>query len=881
MKRKTNYSADNAKYFGKKKAFDPIFNLRVPEKQKNKDWYMDYMDYVIPYTRSRIDEYDKLKGFYDIYNGDLSRIRETLQKFCDPLGENAGEYEEDIIAYPKLHNKINVLKGELIKRNDNFKVILLSDSAVKDKNEQLVAELQASVEEEIALEIERNKKQMEGMKPEEANQFVEQLRQSETPEDILVKDFKSEWEIFYNKVLKMSNVQQDIKRKRMETLEDAVIADRFFIHSSWRFGKPHIEVRNPLYLGFKKDPNEFYVEKGDYIWYEKPRTISQIWEDYGEWLDDRDLEELGMHTYSRTTRIDARHNVMDGATPVLDTLSTDMARDMVNGSLSENGGLHQGNSDRASRENLIWETHFEFKAFRETQFLSYPDPQGKLITTIVGSEFKIPKSATKIKFTNQFGDPSVKWKWLVDEAEYSVEKVWIPRKYEVVRLNGSIFPIYREVPFQNTNIDAPFSTFSLSTKGAIFSSRNSQSVSLFERGLPLYMQLLFIKHIQNRELAKYQGYVQDVDVDQIPEELGKDINGEVIRDPIKTWFLYRKRLGVNFYSGSQTTLGASIPSTRSPGSNSQILSTAQDIYNLQMLADMIDREMGLAMGISPQREAAFSNNSNVRDNQQAITQSHHITEPLFFAHSLIWKSGLEDYLRNYRTYCEMVLDQEGKKEHFLHYVLPDGSDELLRVTPKTVQMIDFVLQVSNSGDDQRYADIMLNLTHAFGQNAGEGVEAISSLVKAITNGSSPEETHKLIQLESKKQMERAQQMQKASEEANQQLTKMEIESREDEQAHEKELLIMKGEIDKHIKAMDVFKNQEDLDSDKDGVPDHLEVYKAGVDADFKAAQLDQASRKMDQDDAKLEYDRQKDKQELLEREKDRQLDLKKTKKKEN
>ena len=825
------YYKDN-KYVKKEKSkrTEPIFNLKVSESEKYKDdhqWFKDYANWIVPAYSSIIDNYKEMKLAYDIYNDNLDGFKEELDRFCNKLGENVGQIEEEIRPYPKLHNIVNVLKGEIIKRNDNFKIVLLSLKAIKDKNEQLINAIKESVEEELALEIEKIQMELQGMDPQEAQQLVQSMREKETPEALTKKNFQSEWEIFYSKALKFAYFDQDIKRKQVETLEDVVLADRCFIYSGWRHGKPYIEVRNPLYTGFQKAPNEMMTQKGDYIWYKKPITIADAYNNYGHLLSNDDIESLGIHTYSNNYKIDKRHALGPNKHgQIRDHFDEEVFKEGVDQSLSDYEskqiGLHQGQgiNRRQSRETLIWETHIEFKAFRELIFLSYIDDYNTEITLPLSKDFKVPKDAEKIKFTNKWGQEAVKQVW-VDElsgTEYTAEKVWVPRKYEVIRLGENIYPICREVPYQSTNVDNPFSAFNLSTFGGIFTSRNAKSISLLQRAIPAYFQYLYIKHIQNRELSKYQGYIQSVDLDQIPDKLGQDIDGEIIRDPVAVWMLYRKQLGVDFYSGSQSSTGGLAPSTRSPGSSGYIIGTAGEIYNLQQMLTFIEAEIGMAMGVSPQRISSFAQNSNVSDNQQALTQSHYITEPYFFKLKQIWKEVLQDYINNFRTYCSNMLDRTGEAPMF-HYVMPNGTEELFKVTPKMLEAQDIGIFVTNSMYDERYQEMMLQMSQALSQNAGEGMEAVSSLIKAITNGTSPEETHKIIQVEAERQAKRMEELEQQKLKVQEEYAARQEEMKEDEQAHELEKIDRKGKWDLEKAALDLYKFTEDKNQDQDGLPD--------------------------------------------------------------
>lgn len=68
------------------------------------------------------------------------------------------------------------------------------------------------------------------------------------------------------------------------------------------------------------------------------------------------------------------------------------------------------------------------------------------------------------------------------------------------------------------------------------------------------------------------------------------------------------------------------------------------------------------------------------------------------------------------------------------------------------------------------------------------------------------------------------------------MKQMEIENREDQQAHELEL-----------KAMDIYKFQDDLNTDKDGIPDPLEATMLQHKINKENEELRLKKQKLDQD----------------------------------
>lgn len=813
-----------------------MIKLKNTEKEKYAEdgqWFKDYLHLTIPTLLPNSDDYNSMIMAYKIVNNDLTDFKEMLKRFCNPLGDDIGEVDEEIQPYPELHNSVNVLKGEIVQRRDQLHLMLLSANAIKSKNDKMFEAIHQSVDEKLGIELQKMKMQMEGMDPKQIEEYTQQLRTQLEPEDLAQKNWLSEIEIFYNKALEYCTYDQDVLDKRVDTMNDLAVADRMFIYSGWKHGKPTLEVRNPLYVVWHKSPNEKYVHKSSWIAYQKPISLVDAIQAYN--LSEEDIEKL-MVTFGRG--LDNRHALGPTNEIVFDHTRQDLLINQAQPNIDKTIGLNQTNTYLTNNRTLIWETHFEFKAFKELIFLSYKDEYGEAITSILSSDFEIPKSAKKEKFINRFDMETERFVWVDFGTEFQAERIWIPRKYEIIRLGSNVYPVYGEVPYQHTNIERPFEAFSLSTFGALVNARNAKSVSLVQRAIPPYLQLLYVKHVMNKELAKYQGAIQSIDVDQIPESLGQDIDGNPIRDKLSAYLATLRKTNKDIYSGTQTSYGALPPSTRSPGSNGYLIGTAMELMNLHQLSDLIKQEISLAMGISPQRLASFQQGSNVTDNQQAVQQSYAITEPYFFVHSLIWKEALNDWLANFRTYCETQLMVRGVGEMSFQYWLPGNIEQVLQVTPSSLEATDIGLFLSSSSSFERYAEIMLQNAQAFSQNQGQGIVAVSQIIKDIVSKASPEEIHKRIQIEEQKMHERQMQLQDQQGQQQQQMLQMQEEGNMKAFEREKELVILKEEEKRKTviaaAAISASGFSEDKDLDDDGVPDIIEI----MDHSLKEKKLD-------------------------------------------
>lgn len=808
-----------------------MIKLKVSEKEKYKnegEWFKEYLNQTIPSLLPDTDDYQAMITAYRIVNNDLSDFKVMLNQFCNPLGTDIGEVDEEIQPYPELHNSVNILKGEVVQRRDQLHLMLLSANAIKSKNQKMFENIKQSVDEKLAIDLQKMEMQMQGMDEKQIQEFTQQLRTQLEPEDLAQKNWLSEVEIFYNKALEYCNYDQDILDKRVDTMADVAIADRMFIYVGWEHGKPTIKIRNPLYMRWHKSSNEKYVHKSSWQAYQQPITLENAIEAYN--LSDKDIEELDV-TYGNS--LDKRHSLGKDGKVVFDHTRQDLLINQGQPSIDKVIGLNQSNTFLTRNSPLIWETHFEFKAYKEIIFLTYKDEYGETITSTLDSSFEIPKSAKKEKFINRYDQETERFVWIDFGIEFQAEKIYLPRKYEIIRLGSNVFPIYREVPYQNINIERPFESFELSTKGAIINARNSKSVSLVQRAIAPYLQFLWVKHVMNRELAKYQGAIQSIDVDQIPDSLGQDHLGNNIRDKVVAYLATLKKTNKDLYSGTQTSYGAMPPSTRSPGSQGYLIGTAVELMNLHQLSELIKQEIAMAMGISPQRLASFQSGSNVSDNQQSLQQSYAITEPYFFIHSNVWKAALNEWLSNFRTYCETQMRVRNLSELSFQYWLPGNIEQILQVTPASLEHTDIGLFLNSSSSFERYAELMLQNAQAFAQNQGQGIVAVSQIIKDIVSKASPEEIHKRISIEADKLHQQQMQMQEQSGQQQIQLQQMQLEARKAEHAMDMELVQEKGRIDHDtrvevatISALGFSKN---TDADSDGVPDVIEIAKLALD----------------------------------------------------
>lgn len=510
-------------------------------------------------------------------------------------------------------------------------------------------------------------------------------------------------------------------------------------------------------------------------------------------------------------------------------------------------GRNIGNysDDINANKRLLHDTYctvvnMEWKWLREICFITHKDEYNQDIVDIIDGDYEIPENATKVKFINRFGEKSEKFEWSDENNNYvSIEKMWIPRIWEGMRVDNDIYINVREKPFQPYSIDNPFD-IELGYYGCVFNSMNAKSVSLMARMKPFQFLFFVVLHQVKELIPKHIGPIQNFDTSMIDPNLAGNDSDDPYTEALSKTFYYRQK-GLNVYNSMINNIGGQPTQTNisrpQPGSV-QNMSVAGDLNNLLQLLGWLDVQIGLAAGVSQQREAQFSSNTNVTDNQQAIVQSSHITEHYFRKHNELWKKVMEAYI----NYSKIAWKDKKIKRQ---YLLSDLSVHTLEI--KDIDKFinsDMGLFVTDSGKEFQYINEMSEMAKMFIQN-GASVQTVSYILKARSQGTSPEEIHKMItKLQTDSELKQQQQQQ--SEQENQkQIAQMQIEAREDEQQHEIDLKEMEieGQLAKAEIDATRFKQAQDVNDNQ--IPDIMEVTRLKIDSDKNQNELNLKEKELD------------------------------------
>jgi hypothetical protein len=768
-----------------------ILKIKLTESEKTQERAEQLMNYYIPeFITGNIDaweEYNNDLANYMLYNNQLEDSE--FKSYCDPLGvdDDLLKISNKIKPYNIGAKNIDVLLGEEIKRNDRFSAMLIGESGNFKKNLELAELYKQSVQAQLAKIIAIKQVELGQMKEEEAAKYMEYLQSFANPSDIDVGSYQSELEILANKIINYGYYSQSIVKKKNDGFFHSLISDKEIIYVGEVNGKPAIKVENPLFVFFDKSPDVEMIQNGNHAGKIAVMTIQDVITEYEDELSEQALEDLQERLYGGSVaygKPEKKMNYHEGKTLTQRHLRN-LSSFRVMNEEEQKVGLY-GPAKHASGsydDTLVEVIHFEWKWLRKVGFLESTDEYGEITTNLVTDDYPVPKNAFVITYTNRHGRTVKRYEW-VDEISgpKALENMWIPDRWELTRIDGQYFTKFRRVPNQHISLDDPF-TNPLSYHGRRYTATNAKGISAMGRQKPYVFLYIIIMYQIGELISRNYGPIINIDTSQIANDLG---NGDIKAAVPKTLAYLQK--GYNFYNSLGNSQGGGAQATRpQPGSVSNMSST-NDILNLVQLLQWLDLEAGMSIGVSPQRKAQFSANSNVSDNQQSITQSSHITEKRFFLHNELWSSILETYVNNFRRWAKKTI-AEGKSLE-INYILPDKSRDVLKMTDVDFSKVNIF--TTNSAADNDYVEQMKELALVFGQNGGS-IEDISNILLARARGTSPEEVHKLITINERKRNQLAQQNAEQQDATKKEVIQMNIDAREDVQAHEIEKIRVTGE----------------------------------------------------------------------------------------
>ncbi len=744
---------------------------KLPMSKKDKEWGKSCINYYSNYrytngSNLRADRFRKLIN-YDLYNGKVNH--KDIETICDPLGVTANStFSSRFQHYDIISEPIRLLIGEETKRPDNHLVVSESPDDINRKTAGIKQKIFQALESALAYQIDPNADPNNPPPPPE-----EILRHEKyNPSDII--------ESKANKLLKSLKKRLNTRLLFSQGWKDALIAGEEVYWVGIENDQVGMRRVNPINLTVILDGDTTFIDDAIAVVEERMLAINTILDEYGDILSKEDVEKL--ENYTRGTF--GSFNTAGGFEPQFEVVNNQNAFAGVTPTNAFNGNNTNNYSIRVTR--------VEWKSMKQIGELTWTDEDGVQQTEIIDELFNMRV------FKQAFSDAKVEWYW-INEA------------WEGVKIGLDIYTEIRPKANQRRRLDNPYFC-RLGYTGFIYEATNSQSVSLIDRLKPYQYLYDIISYRLEIAFASDQGKKFLMDLAQIPESHGIDID---------RWLYYLKEMNIAFVNSFEEGKKGSATGQLARGFNQFTaidLSLSQSIQQYINMLDYIKQQVYFVSGVTPQRLGAINNSELVGNVERSVNQSALITEYLYEAHSEVKR-------RAYTAMIE-VAKIAYKKGLVSQYVLDDMGLEILQLEENEFENSEFNVFVTNNSKDLELKGKLDQLVQVALQS--EKLD-LSAIVETLINDS-PRDIIRLLQRKEeefyKRQSENAksqQEHQMQIEQLQQQMHAEQVDLDREKMELDRYIAEANNETKIQVAEINVYARQKNLDQNANGIPDPVEL----------------------------------------------------------
>lgn len=752
---------------------DNLYNSRFPQQKlplskKNEKWQHDCVNYIIGEGNivsggQTHTAHGEIQTYYNLYNSIFDE--KDFKKITNPF-----KVEEGFPATPQDFNiirpKIDLLIGEETKRPLNFRVVRTSQEATSElmetQKQLLMQYMQAAV--------------MAQMGPEEQQQFQEQLQNGEImpPEQIakyMDKDYKDVVENTAYHTLTYLREKLGIDNEFIKGWKDALISGQEVYYVGVLNSEPYMERVNPMYFSYDKSPDLEFIEDGAWCCRRMRLPITEVYDRYYDKFTEKDLIKLEELINAVPANNLGEHGIRDDFRGI--------QLHFYDNPIYDEKGNHNVN---------VW--HCCWKSFKKINYVTTQDEQGQMQVDIVDETYQPTGN------------------------EISIEPDWVIEVWEGYRCSNDLYFGIQPIEYQHVSIDNPNSQ-KLPYCGAVYSNTNSRPRSLVSILKPLQYMYIVLWYRLELAIARDKGKVVNMDVTQIPKSMGITVD---------KWMHYLSSVGVNFINPYDTQWNVPGREGGKPAQFNQItaldLTMSNVIAEYIQLMDKIEQLAGTISGITEQRQGAISTSELVGNVERSVTQSSHITEPLFWVHAQVKRHVLNMLLNTAKGAWQAT----GKDK--LQYIFDNGERAFLNVTQKFYYE-DMDVFVSDTSKDLENIQKLQQLIQPAMQNGASLLEA----AEILTNDNFNIIKQKLKDMQTR-QEQQAQQQQQAQAEQEQKIQEMQNQAKEQElMLQEAQMDLTRYQIDQDnatkiaVAEISAYRGTENKDANMNNIPDPMEIAK--------------------------------------------------------
>lgn len=632
------------------------------EKQKDEKWAKQCVESACSmglYTSSFVNDYNEIRSNMDLYNNVLNI--DEMMEMCDPFNLSGDDFPYTPQHYPVPNSKINLLVGEEIKRRFDWKVRVINDDAVSEKEKGIRDMVRTQITELLT----------KGVPPEEAQRKLQEL------DNHLRYEYQDLRERRATHLLRHMIEKEDMKYKWNMGFLDGLVGGREIYSFDIVNGDPRCRKVNPANIRIIRKGYSPDVQDADIILEWGYQSRGNIIDTYHDYLTEKEIKQIENLSFTPSNSSDEyialgrEPNLLAGTF----TLVEDSNGKLVSSTAQTSKLLSQVNEDGS-----ILVTRVVWASYRKIGKIKYYDRKtGDVL----------------YKFVDEFYKPNI------NKGEELEKHIWVTDWWEGTRIGEDIFCKMQPFPVKAYSMTNPTGTM-CPYVGGDYTMEGEPTTSLMGRLKPYAYYYDFLMHKQWETLAKHKGVIGYLDLALIPE-------GWETEDAL----YYAEKMGWlpidSFKEGNKGQATGQLAGNMQGNRPPMNFDMGNYLQQNMLIMNFLKQEMADISGVSKQREGAISSNELVGNTERAVQQSSHITEIYFHFHDRIKVATLKAMLEVAK------FAYRGRKVN-VQYITDDLSNELSMIDGDEFREIDFGIAVGSSPEYTRLQQSLQQLAQAGLQN---------------------------------------------------------------------------------------------------------------------------------------------------------------------
>ena len=436
-----------------------------------------------------------LKKLYDYYNGHIDI--DDYRLITEPFGKKLEGDWADVVNYPIIKPKVDLLWGEFAKRPKNFDVYVTNDDvtnrALDEKNKLVLQNLE---------QLFVNELNAQGV---DTGMPSEEIPKPEAVQEEFASSYRDKRAILGQHSLEYIHQYCKLQEKFHLEFFHWLVSGEVYSYKTIENNEPYYEVVNVLDLDYDKDPDNQFIEDSEWCVrrkYMNPSTIVEFfYDDLGK--NEQEIKD----TINKIETLGSNTTVFSASAP----------------------NLYDRTGPQNVYNRLVEVKHVVWKSKKKVGICTFMDEFG------VEQSIEVDETFKPLKELGQ----EVEWFW--------VNEIW-----EGYLIGTDMYFRIRPIPVQRTSLDN-LAKCKLPYNGRVLSAINSRNISLVILGVPYQVLYNATMHRLKLAMAKMKDDMIQLDVNLKPKNMSLD-EWLLYGDATNILFIDRNKEGFRESSTHQSVL---------------------------------------------------------------------------------------------------------------------------------------------------------------------------------------------------------------------------------------------------------------------------------------------------------------------------------------